>query len=109
MARTRAPVLNTRRLLPRRAQQVGAAEAAHSENDTQDSSHTELEESLMEVELQEQPTFLVSDTISFVSAIPKNTHMLRLNSHFTVEQPTRPNAWHRFWQRVLLGWSWEPL
>jgi len=45
--------------------------------------------------------------IGFVQAYPQDRYRLRINTNFFVEQPTRPNAWFRFWQRVLLGWTWE--
>lgn len=34
-------------------------------------------------------------------------YVVRINPNLTIAQPTRPNAWFRFWQRVLLGWTWE--
>lgn len=53
--------------------------------------------------------YLPTGTVRIVNAIPKDAYRLRINSYFCVEQPTRPNAWWRFWQRVLLGWTWETL
>lgn len=50
-----------------------------------------------------------NESISFVRAIPRDKYRLRLNSNFTVEQQTRPNAWWRFWQWALLGWTWEEI
>lgn len=45
----------------------------------------------------------------FVESPPRDQWQMRLNTHFTVTQPTRPNAWWRFWQWALLGWTWEKL
>jgi len=45
--------------------------------------------------------------IYFAQAYTQDKYRLRINTNFFVEQPTRPNAWFRFWQHVLLGWTWE--
>lgn len=51
----------------------------------------------------------MNDSIGFVQAVPRDKYRLRLNANFFVEQPTRPNAWWRFWQWALLGWTWEKI
>lgn len=39
---------------------------------------------------------------------PKYQSVLKVNTnlHFQFEKPM-PNAWHRFWQKFLLGWEWS--
>lgn len=51
---------------------------------------------------ERSPTFLKFDTP------PAYKWLLRLTPYFAVSHPERPNRWVRFWQRVLLGWKWEP-
>ena len=60
---------------------------------------------------------LVADTI--VGDWPKETHniiigfdhaqsRLKVTSVFWFDfRSPMPNGWHRFWQRILLGWTWE--
>lgn len=38
-----------------------------------------------------------------------STCRVQIAHSFSVEQPTMPNRWHRFWQWTLLGWTWEKI
>jgi hypothetical protein len=41
--------------------------------------------------------------------IPQPTARMKMADGFYYVGPSMPNRWHRFWQRVLLGWTWEKL
>ena len=41
---------------------------------------------------------------------PKPLSRLCIGGNILIESlEMRPNAWWRFWQRLLLGWTWEEL
>lgn len=43
------------------------------------------------------------------AAIPTTTCRVRMAPYFFAEQPSMPNVWWRFWQWLLLGWTWEKI
>jgi hypothetical protein len=55
-----------------------------------------------------KPPQLTSARMRPFNAPPKS--VLFVNAILRIEsQEPMPNAWIRFWQRVLLGWRWEAL
>jgi hypothetical protein len=46
-----------------------------------------------------------------IVALPRFTHELQLAPDFTMKYRSgrMPNRWIRFWQRVLLGWTWREI
>lgn len=36
-------------------------------------------------------------------------YQLTVTAGFVIHLATQPNRFHRFWQRALLGWRWEPI
>lgn len=49
----------------------------------------------------------MSSYVSLVNSLPRATCRVRLAPNLYAEQPAMPSPWHRFWQRLLLGWTWE--
>lgn len=49
----------------------------------------------------------VKDAFRFLST-PRYVGGYRLGGEFglTVNLTAKPSAWHRFWMRVCLGWTW---
>ena len=55
----------------------------------------------------EEDKQIVYSTLFF---IPEKKSELRINTNFAIEfEKPMPNWWHRFWQKVLLGWEWRSL
>lgn len=54
-------------------------------------------------------TFVVSSEFVgwCVAQPPKPRYVVEIAPMLRHESPTRPNAWHRLWQRLLLGWKWS--
>jgi hypothetical protein len=44
------------------------------------------------------------NTVCKVYLFGKYPDAQTMTVHFTHK---KPNAWHRFWQKLLLGWVWE--
>lgn len=42
-----------------------------------------------------------------VTPPPKPLYAVHIAPGFIYETHKQPNAWHRFWVRVLLGWVWR--
>ena len=41
-----------------------------------------------------------------IHVAPKS--VLHVSPYLSIEhESSMPNRWHRFWQRVLLGWTWS--
>lgn len=40
---------------------------------------------------------------------PAHQWWLVITPEFRIGHVARPSAWRRFWHRVLLGWTWEPI
>ncbi len=58
-------------------------------------------------ELEEAEKRAAEETAAAASQ-PEIKSLLVLNGGIEIPSTwPRPNAWHRFWQWVLLGWSWE--
>jgi len=56
-------------------------------------------------------TGTATNKIDFVSGIdykpPK--YIMYMTPQYAIYHNEQPNAWVRFWQRALLGWTWEKL
>lgn len=40
--------------------------------------------------------------------VPKYKSVLMVNTDlYFHSEHSKPNAWHRFWQKFLLGWEWS--
>lgn len=50
-----------------------------------------------------------SGTHRSIVSPPQPSYRLKLAPYFSVEQAVMPNRWWRFWQWVLLGWTWEKM
>ena len=52
-----------------------------------------------------------SAPMSFVSPPPPRGKLSLCGNtdYFTVQTPYYPNWWFRFWQRALLGFTWEEM
>jgi hypothetical protein len=47
-------------------------------------------------------------SLSAWTFVPKTRSILRITPDFHLYQTRpKPNRWIRFWQRVLLGWTWN--
>jgi len=53
--------------------------------------------------------YLLNDS-GFAITVPPPTARLTIAPGFDLETiEPMPSAWHRFWQRFLLGWQWQSL
>lgn len=55
-------------------------------------------------------SYSLGDAILHIAALPPRQppYALYVTENFLLATfDKRPNRWHRFWQRLLLGWRWE--
>lgn len=54
-------------------------------------------------------TFTAFGGATTIAMPPKPKYKLKIADGTYIVTPTMPSAWVRFWQRVLLGWTWWEL
>jgi len=42
-----------------------------------------------------------------ILAESERTGILIITTGLEIHNLSKPNRWHRFWQRILLGWEWK--